>query len=640
MLSAAGVFVACLCGSSGVFAEETQDSPLYAYTLRTTLERMEGETRLVDPLNVPEENPDVFLPQPVPVQAVTTLPAGPTQCAPERTVCPQRISACPLRQPTVCPQKTTTCPAVLTQCPVNVTQCPATGTKCPGTATQCPYIRTQCPPRDTACPKYAATICPQKTTVCPAQATRCPVVDTTCPVKGTQCPAAATQCPYVRTSCPAHLTRCPPDVPTACPERGTQCPVVQSVCPTGNTICPVVNTQCPVRNTVCPPTCPPGSGLVTISSPTGDPTVDAGCEFSYDANSPGVCVINVQLTVNAASRPNIANELRVCIDPITGSQLQWQSVLGVGSPWIGSPLGQPPGANPVMGHAQFINGVWQVSAVLTGMPPQNAVFGPKVVYAQIVDATGAVISEAQQNIEVFYDRTATNNPGTGADQGPNWFYYWKTGGVVFGSQHDWQYEMIPGLFGYYNSGENHVNVGDAAMDTNTGPETYTKDDGVTTITVTGVPNRTAATPPQYPPTPSGLGPWCCAETVAHEGYHKWVYENYGPLITNAESDGELDGDPYDDPDDDGIPNLFEPMVQFYGINPVTGVLDIPLTTSANDPDTYNMEALWGVMSGYGVYGDQEMRCRALELNISFVGMGVNAALEWSSPGWNTVPQFP
>jgi len=625
-LAVTAVIVCCLGVVGLAVAEETQDSPLYAYTLRTTLERMEGETTLVDPQRVPEDESGVFLPEPVQLQAATSQPVGPTVCNRVRTVCPTRLTACPKRQPTVCPQKTTTCPLVTTYCPVATTACPARGTRCPAGATSCPYVRTQCPQHVTRCPKNQPTVCPQKTTNCPAQATYCPLQETICPPTGTRCPAAATQCPYVRTQCPQHLTRCPPEVPTACPERGTQCPVTQSVCPHGATHCPVVNTACPVRPTVCPPNCAPGTGLITITSPTGDPTVSAAAEFSYDANNPGVCVINVQLAVNAAGRPNIANELRVSIDPVTGSALQWQTTAGVGSPWIGSPLGQPPGAHPTMGHAQFINGVWQVSALYTGLPPSNGAFGPKTIYVQIIDANGVVVSEAQQNIEIFYDRIATNNPGTGVNQGPNWFYYWKTGGCVNGSPHDWQYETIPGLFGYYNPGEDHVNVGDAAMFLNTGPETYTKDDGVTTITVTGVPS--------VGPPPSGRGPWCCAETVAHEGYHKWIEENYAPLITTAEAGGQYDGDPYDDPDNDGIPNMIEPMIQFYGVN------GNPLTTDANDPDTYNMDAMWGPGSSYAGYGDQEMRCRAVELNTAFVGVGVNGALDWSFPGWNTVPPYP
>ena len=605
----------CLAAGGVAVAEETQDSPLYAYTLRMTLQRMETETTPAEP----PATPGVFLPKPVELQAATSAPMGPTVCNPLKTVCPVHITKCPAREVTVCPQRTTQCPQYATQCPVAATSCPTLSTRCPSGATSCPLVRTQCPARNTVCPRQVATACPEKTTQCPAYATQCPVNVTLCPPRHTRCPAAVTECPLVSTQCPTHMTKCPSTVPTACPQRTTQCPVVQTLCPNVGTQCPANDTECPVRNTVCPPNCPPGTGMVSFTTPTGDPTTTNTAELSFDANVPGVCVVRCELVVNAPARPNIGNEIRVCIDPVTGSQLQWQSTAGVGSPWDGSPLGQPPNASPIMGKATNVAGVIQVSAIFTGMPTANTSFGPKTVYAQIVDGAGNVIAEAQQRIEIFYDRTATNNPGTGINTGPNWFYYWKTGAVVAGSPSDWQYEVMAGSFGYYMPGEDHVNVGDLAQDTNTGPETYTKDDTVTTITVTGVPD---------PAVPSGLGPYCCGETVAHENYHKWSYENYGPLINQAETDGEDDGDAYDDPDDDGIPNLIEPLAEFTGIN------GNQLTTDPNDPDTYNMGGT------YALYGDEEMRCRAVELNIGFFGMTVDGTQDWSSPGWNTVPQYP
>jgi len=364
--------------------------------------------------------------------------------------------------------------------------------------------------------------------------------------------------------------------------------------------------------------------------PTGDPTVSNSAEFPFDANNPGVLSIRVRLTVLAPSVAGIVDKVRVCIDRIGqgagASQLSWQSSAGVPSPWVGGPA-SPAGTNPSMGKALFsaANNWFEVSAVYTGLPPSNTDFGPKRIYAQIVD-TGAVILEVQQPIEVFYDRTATNNPGAGADAGPNWFYYWKTGGVVTNSAHDWQYEDMVGLYGYYMPGEDHVNLGPEAQDLYPwAPETFFKDDNVTSVTVTG----------------QGRGPIFCAEVVAHEGYHKSSYEIWGPQIAAAEVDGENDGDPYDDPDDDGVPNFWEP------ISPMP--LDAPtLNTDPNDADTYNLAAIFGPFS-YETYGDEEVRCRALSMNptrrtadtlVTAGGLIVDRTKDWTYWGRNTVPPAP
>jgi len=324
--------------------------------------------------------------------------------------------------------------------------------------------------------------------------------------------------------------------------------------------------------------------------------------------------------------------------------LLWYTSGGALSPWISGGGGMPPSAHPLAGKAVFdpATNTYEVSAVYTGMPANNNAFGLKQVYAQIVDA-GQVVGEGQQFIEVFYDRYGRpanttvpwNNPGTGAMAGPNWFYYWKEGGVVRGPSPesaqvptsaagftpDWVFDpnMPTGTIGYYMPGDQFVNVGDVAhayygypfamMAPETLPPTNSPKYGILApITVTG----------------TGIGPFFCAEVVSHEWMHLWYDWVIGAQISAAELDGDNNGDNYDDPDDDGIPNIHE----------TTGYCNV--WSDVNDPDTYDMDYL---VAGYYSYGDQEVRCRMRSL-INHGGMIIDFANDWAYPGLNSVPIFP
>lgn len=197
-------------------------------------------------------------------------------------------------------------------------------------------------------------------------------------------------------------------------------------------------------------------------------------------------------------------------------------------------------------------------------------------------------------ITLFFPRLGTENPTSD----PNWYYYWKDGGIC-GIADNVRYESR-GSYGFYTPGDDHIHICDEAPTRNTGPETYTDDDG-NPITVTG----------------EGIGPHCVAETIAHELLHKKIYEDWNALILAAEADGESDGDDYDDPDDDHIPNIEED--DFLGI-----------ATDPNDPDTYNMGGI------YSNYGDNEIRCRKKELD---TGISVVDSADWAHPGTNSSPPY-
>ncbi|HPD13311.1 MAG TPA: PPC domain-containing protein [Planctomycetota bacterium] len=347
-----------------------------------------------------------------------------------------------------------------------------------------------------------------------------------------------------------------------------------------------------------------GEPQLTVLNPYGDPTANTAAavgnsEVVFSARIPATLEVACSFAVNAPAVPDLANKVRVCISPVGGSALQWMAGKKTPSPWTGSAAGQPAGAHAAMGKALFNpkTGRYEAKAVFTGLPANNADFGPKTIWVQIVDGAN-VIGTAQQPIEVFYPRLVTNNAGAGPDRGPNWFYFWKTGNVC-GATTGWQY-LRGRSYGVYYPGEDHVNVRDAAPTRNSGPETYRNDFG-SSVTVTG----------------QGVGPQCCTEVIAHEFQHKWFYDNWDALIAAAEADGENNGDDYDDPDDDGIPNLFEPG--FLGI-----------ATDPNDPDTFNMGG------SYSSYGDEELRCRKVELA---PGLTADPAADWAFPGSNSYPRY-
>ncbi len=343
---------------------------------------------------------------------------------------------------------------------------------------------------------------------------------------------------------------------------------------------------------------------VTILNPHGNPAATTSlavgnAEVVFTSKLPGMLEVVCSFAVNAPAVPDLANKVRACISPVGASALQWQTLKKVASPWAGSAAGVPAGASATTGKAVLNTktGRFEVKAVFTGLPTNNSDFGPKTLWAQVVDGA-VVVASAQQPIEVFYPRLAVNNPGTGRNFGPNWFYYWKNGNVC-GATTGWEY--APGWdYGYYMPSEDHINVENSAPTMNTGPETYTNDTGGA-IVVSG----------------QGIGPACCTETIAHEFQHKWFYDNWDALIAAAEADGENNGDDYDDPDDDGIPNIAE-----------AGYLGV--TTDPDDPDTYNMGA------DYSTYGDEEVRCRMKELN---TGLTVAEGDDWAYPGSNSCPRY-
>jgi len=213
--------------------------------------------------------------------------------------------------------------------------------------------------------------------------------------------------------------------------------------------------------------------------------------------------------------------------------------------------------------------------VFTGLPDKNDGFGKKEIKMYYNG-----VFKSKKDIKVFFNRDGNNNPNlTGSV--PNWFYYWKEGNVC-GIPLSATYDSTAD-FGYTQPGVNNILVlGPSAATTNTGPETFNSSTSYGSLTVTG----------------TGDGIYCVAETVAHELHHLTIYNNLGSL---SDSDG------------DGVANTLE--------GSSTGVNSNP-----NDSDTYKMSLTY---PGYATYGDNEIRCRKIELNH---GINVYSNKDWSNPG--------
>jgi hypothetical protein len=62
----------------------------------------------------------------------------------------------------------------------------------------------------------------------------------------------------------------------------------------------------------------------------------------------------------------------------------------------------------------------RVEVTYTGLPADNAAYGPKTVQATL--DVGGCRAEDRREVRFFYPATAQNNPG---GRYPNWFYYWR-----------------------------------------------------------------------------------------------------------------------------------------------------------------------------------------------------------------------
>ncbi|MEE9368189.1 MAG: hypothetical protein V3V05_04915, partial [Pontiella sp.] len=302
---------------------------------------------------------------------------------------------------------------------------------------------------------------------------------------------------------------------------------------------------------------------VEMITPAGDPVASPENLEIYGQN---------EFTFSWDNPGVLTMDLRVLVTPAgAASDIAEKCYFTVGT--IGSSTmawdAANPGGKPVVVNDDYL----EATVTFTGLPANNSDFGRKTA-ALYLD--GSLM--AANDYEVFFRKIAVNHPG-GTSTDPNWFYYWKDGNVC-GIDSEVLYDPIID-YGKYVEGDLVVYVGYEAAEANDGIHTYVNRFDSTTIQGTG----------------NGKGIKCVAETIAHEQLHKHVYQN----LSGTDNDA------------DNIPDAMEGS--YLGIS-----------TATNHPDTFDMAGIFGY-SGYYDYGDEEVRCRVSELNVSY-----DTTKDWANPG--------
>lgn len=292
---------------------------------------------------------------------------------------------------------------------------------------------------------------------------------------------------------------------------------------------------------------------IKITEPNGEPVTDNHFCFDTQPKDAARCMVhNLKGECGAAWDKY---QLEWSIDPISGSELSWRDDL-------------PAPVGPVM------------IFFYTKLPASNNEFGDKTVmlsHPQLPDTDTATA-------QIFFPTSAKNNPD---GEYPNWYYYWKWGGVVEDLA-DFEYDEtpppdIPDALGYWDGYDVFVCDGaQGALDA--GPE------------VTNVDTHQVES---IGPAQAMHGVDCCATVCVHELMHKMIDSWAGP-----------------DSDGDGVPDAYE-LSSPYNLNP-------------QKRDTYEMHKIF---SGYADIGDQEFLCWMAERN---PGPGiVHPEKDWSWGGKNS-----
>ena len=150
---------------------------------------------------------------------------------------------------------------------------------------------------------------------------------------------------------------------------------------------------------------------IEFVTPAGDPVRapkdvgDGQNEFTFSTANPGVLTMNLKARVTpAAAAPIMAADCHFEVGAVGTSAMAWAAA----NPW-----------GEAIGNGGFLT----ATVAFTGLPDKNDAFGKKKA---ILLLNGRKLDE--NDYEVFFPKNATNHPG-GQAGSPNWFYYWKEGGV-------------------------------------------------------------------------------------------------------------------------------------------------------------------------------------------------------------------
>lgn len=239
----------------------------------------------------------------------------------------------------------------------------------------------------------------------------------------------------------------------------------------------------------------------------------------------------------------------------------------------------------------------------TGNPytftPAAGTHGNKYVQCTISyekDSTGDTGEDSlSRNYKLFFVKDGDDD----GDGDPNWFEYWASDGAV-PRLGETVYNATMGGYGCFGCVGTRVDVTPSAAGQHYGS-------AIVLSTHFGTESFGG---------PSVTGIDCAAEVVAHEFYHKSVWQNWqsgGDWVGDTDSDDGLQCTDCDD----NLPDWYENTVSY---------------TWNNDTDTYDLEhnKYWV----YKYYGDNEYM--AMKTGSSTKG---NPAKDWANPGKQTTPAY-
>ncbi len=324
----------------------------------------------------------------------------------------------------------------------------------------------------------------------------------------------------------------------------------------------------------------------TFITPAGDPTTapqdsgDGQNQFTYSTDTPGVLTVNLKAKVEPTGVAGKAvDRFRFSVDNVAGS---------ITPKWAPeNPNGKP-----------TVSGDYLTATVtFTKIPYLNDSFGWKTAKLSYQGTTvWQVIATNQYG--VFFPKDAKNHPictRTNCADCPNWFYYWKQGGVcgiptssVFEPGRPKTYgRVIP-------QKDSIIRLCDLAPGTN--QEFIYRSGSITYPSITTGGN--------------GKGIQCVAETIQHENLHLKIYNDFKSLHNG-----------FDDRDGDWIPNDQE-----------ANFADIK--TNPDDWDTYRIYSQGASLQWQG---DQDIRCFKAEATLP--ANAIFPKKDWANPGCQHKNQF-
>ena len=323
---------------------------------------------------------------------------------------------------------------------------------------------------------------------------------------------------------------------------------------------------------------------VEFITPSGDPVkapVDAGITPASIPDGAN------EFTYSAAKVGVLTLKLKAKVTGIGSMPADEQAKLTFALDSIGNSTFAWDAANP--GGKATVSGEFiAATATYTGLPQSNSDFGLKIAR---VKHGGSNAGEAR--FEVFFPKDSMNHLGEGSGTVPNWFFYWKDGQVC-GIPDTAMYDSGSESYGYVRPGVDEIlRLGLKAPTKGDGPHACNSGSSVYgSITITG----------------QGKGIRCVAETVAHELGHLFFHRRKAMYVG---ADGDCDG----------IINPDEAVI--------AGIKSDPL-----NPDTFNLASF--IDPDYSDYGDEEARCRLIELNNS---IKIYPTRDWANPGCQSYNQL-